>query len=174
LADITLIRLHASRADSDLVAEAKGYFPYYVAKFFHPFHSLAGVYPSISPDVVRSRRVPSLGGYAETRGRTILLVGCFSGMVFGAIHCVGWDFPFQSHAEQALWRASSLVMLCSPISFLVTYIFENDLFVFITISYIFAYIAARLTLIVLVLLSFQSLPLGVHDTVAWTKFIPHL
>ncbi|OJA10965.1 hypothetical protein AZE42_08484 [Rhizopogon vesiculosus] len=36
-----------------------------------------------------------------------------------------------------------------------------------------AYTAARLTLIVLTVMSFQSLPSGVYNTVAWTKFIPH-
>jgi hypothetical protein len=36
------------------------------------------------------------------------------------------------------------------------------------------YIAARAVLIVLMLLSFLSLPPGVYDTVAWTDFIPHL
>jgi hypothetical protein len=171
LADTILIRLHASRADIDFVAEGEAY---YVAKFFHPFHSLTGVYPMISPDVVRSRWVPSLGGYAETRSGTILLVGCFSGMVFGGMHCVGWDFPFQHHTEQVLWRAASLVILCSPISCLITYMFKHDLFLCITIFCIYAYVAARITLLVLVLLSFQSLPPGVYDSITWTKFIPHL
>jgi hypothetical protein len=67
--------------------------------------SLMGVAPVISPGVVRSHRVPSLGGYTRTRGGIILLVGCFSGMVFGAIHC-GLE-PFFSET----YRAG--VMACS-------------------------------------------------------------
>jgi hypothetical protein len=38
----------------------------------------------------------------------------------------------------------------------------------------FIYILARVTLIVLTMLSLRSLPTGIYDTVAWTMFIPHL
>jgi len=148
---------------------------YYFAKLFYPFMSLMGLDSLVSPGAVRSRRVPSLAGYIETRNGTILLIGCLSGMVFGGIHCAAWNFLFQRHAEQVLWRAASLVILCSPISFLISYMFEwNGWLVVVVILASFAYIAARLTLIVLILLSLQSLPPGVYDTVAWTRFIPHL
>jgi hypothetical protein len=121
-------------------------------------------------------------GYAETGGLAVLLVGCFSGMVFGGIHCVGWNFPFQSHTEQVLWRVASLAVLCTPISIVIDYSYMvgswgfdlDGLVLYITLLVGFAYIAARLTLIVLILLNFRSLPPGVYDTVAWTKFIPHL
>jgi hypothetical protein len=36
------------------------------------------------------------------------------------------------------------------------------------------HMVARITLIVLLLMSLRSLPPGVCDTVAWAKFIPHL
>jgi hypothetical protein len=103
-------------------------------------------------------------------------------MVFGGIHCVGWNFPFQSHTEQVLWRVASLAVLCTPISIVIDYSYMvgswgfdlDGLVLYITLLVGFAYIAARLTLIVLILLNFRSLPPGVYDTVAWTKFIPHL
>ncbi|KAG2343519.1 hypothetical protein BDR05DRAFT_301548 [Suillus weaverae] len=44
----------------------------------------------------------------------------------------------------------------------------------ITSSIVFYYIPARLTIIVLMMLSLRSLPPGAYDTVAWTKFIPHV
>ncbi|KAJ8582547.1 hypothetical protein M405DRAFT_867744 [Rhizopogon salebrosus TDB-379] len=40
-----------------------GYESSYVSKFAHPFRSLMGLYSLVSPSAVRSRRVPSLGGY---------------------------------------------------------------------------------------------------------------
>jgi hypothetical protein len=179
LADIMLICLHASQVDANLVARV-----HYYWKFMYPFISLMGVAPVISPGVVRSRRVPSLGGYTRTRGSIILLVGCFSGMVFGAIHCVGWNYFFQKHTEQVLWRVASLVILCVPISTPICYCFVvlkwsgkfylGRLFSFVLLLASFAYIAARLTLIVFAFLSFQTLPPGVYDTVAWSKFILHL
>jgi hypothetical protein len=170
-----LIRLHASRAYTSTVRDWR----YYTAKFCYPFISLMGVVPQISPDVVRSRRVPSLAGHTQTRGGTILLVGCFGGMVFGGIHCVCWNFPFQSHIEQMLWRVASLAILCSLISIAIDYWIVKSLWIgmlrfFLSATQLvgFVYITARLTLIVLILLSFRSLPPGVYDTVAWTKFIP--
>jgi hypothetical protein len=114
---------------------------------------LMGVYVIISPDVVHSRRVPSLACYVDAGGGTIiLLIGCLSGMVFGGIHCAGWNFPFQRHAEQVLWRAASPVILRSPIFSLISYMFQPSDFLH-GIRYFdtrrFAYIAACLTLIYL-------------------------
>ncbi|KAG2130719.1 hypothetical protein DEU56DRAFT_740520 [Suillus clintonianus] len=133
---------------------------------------------------VHSRRVPSLGGYGKYHGEIILLVGCFSGMVFGGIHCLGWNSSFQNHTEQILWHAASLAVACAPlyIYFLFCYknwlTFMNDCniyFMLITASIsAFIYVAARLTLIVLMLQSLRSLPPGVYDTVVWIKFVPHL
>ncbi|KAG2356463.1 hypothetical protein BDR07DRAFT_1423248 [Suillus spraguei] len=43
---------------------------------------------------------------------TITIPGV-SGVVFGAIHCLGWNFLFPRHTEQILWRAASTGMACS-------------------------------------------------------------
>jgi hypothetical protein len=155
----------------------------YVMKILYPFATLMGVDPMISPGAVRSRRVPSLGGFAETHGGIVLLAGCFSGMMFGAIHCVGWNYFLQKPTEQVLWHVASLAILCAPIPSLIYYCFMipkwlskldvDGFFSFVMLLAGFAYIAARLTLIGLIFLSFQSLPPGVYDTVTWTMFIPH-
>jgi hypothetical protein len=141
----------------------------------------------ISPGVVHSHRVPSLGGFAYHHPSIILFIGCFSGMVFGWIHCMGWNFSFQGHTERLLWRNACLAVLWSSVSLSISSglsILQEKLgsprvdstyftTTIILISGI-VYIAARLILIVLILLSFRSLPPHVYDTVAWTKFIPHL
>ncbi|KAJ8582550.1 hypothetical protein M405DRAFT_937709 [Rhizopogon salebrosus TDB-379] len=154
---------------------------HYFRRFMYPFLSLMSIEPVISPRAVLARRIASLGGYTDSRGGTILLIECSSGMAFGAIHCVGWSYFFQKHTEQVLWRVASLTILCAPISTPIFYCFVvlgwfdlAELFFLIVLLAGFAYIAARLTLIVLILLSFRSLPPGAYDTVAWTKFIPHL
>ncbi|KAG0702529.1 hypothetical protein DFH29DRAFT_494496 [Suillus ampliporus] len=146
--------------------------------------SLSGTGVFISPHDVHSRRVPSLGGYGRYHDRIVLLIGCFSGMVFGGIHCLGWNFLFQRHADQILWRAASLGIACIPVFFLLGsgYVIlsggvEDGVKVLLWSTAIiisFIYISARVTLIVLMMLSLLSLPAGVYDTVAWTKFIPHL
>jgi hypothetical protein len=188
LPEIVLIRLH-SRYETLHIGDSPLYWQ--IRRLVsYPFISLMGIMVTISPRAVRSRRVPSLGGYSwysylgsstGLAGETVLIVGCFSGMVFGGIHCLGWNYFFQRHAEHILWRATSLGVICAPV------VVSLD-----TLSYMrswkilrifrfppgfiasFIYIVARITLIVLTILSLRSLPTGVYDTVAWTTFIPHL
>ncbi|KAG0702526.1 hypothetical protein DFH29DRAFT_982296 [Suillus ampliporus] len=167
--------------------------PHYLA------YDLSGTSVFISPHDVHSRRVPSVGGYGEYHNVIILLIGCFSGMVFGGIHCLGWNFLFQRHADQILWRAASLGMASAPLYVFLgfsTLMLVNLLWDYLRLNrieipnylanilrYFFGsggvisaliYIPARVTLVVLMMLSLRSLPPGVYDTVAWTKFIPHL
>ncbi|KAG1794786.1 uncharacterized protein HD556DRAFT_1236346 [Suillus plorans] len=163
----------------------------------YPFVCLMGIAVDPSPRAARSRRVPSLGGYDRgfvfkfdhnggplTRyrvGKIVLLIGCFSGMVFGGIHCLGWNH-FSTAMQSTLWRTTSLLVICAPVVIsLDTLSFMHRrrplmmIFGFLP-GHIAAliYITARITLIVLIILSLQSLPTGVYDTVAWTRFIPHL
>jgi hypothetical protein len=144
--------------------------------------------PNVSLGVVHSRRVPSLRGFTYIHESIMIFIGSFSAMVFGGIHCMGWNFLFQSHTEQLLWRNACLAVLSSSVSLSISSGFgilqdkweslrSNHMIAFTTTIILisgFAYIAARLILIVLMLLTFRSLPSGVYDTVAWTKFIPHL
>jgi len=37
------------------------------------------------------------------------------GIVFGGIHCAGWDLSFPTHTQQLLWRSSSLFLTVFPI-----------------------------------------------------------
>ncbi|KAG2123640.1 hypothetical protein BD769DRAFT_1469660 [Suillus cothurnatus] len=144
-----------------------------------------------SSRAVHSRRVSSVGGYDEdsvsSRSIIILLIGCLSGAVFGGIHCLAWNVLFRGHAEQILWRAASLVIVSAPVSILLLWgcaIWLNslselgDIFasseIIVSLASIFIYIVARVILIVLIWMNFQSLPSGIYDTVAWTNFIPHL
>jgi len=175
IASVILTFLHYRIADAMFTANGLCSYSYYL---FYPFLSLMGLEPIISPAAVRARRVPSLGGYAETRGGIILLIGCMSGTLFGAIHCLGWNDP--------LWLELSLAVLFAPVSILLSYTYESldshlgclpsiiKIFFRITMAVSCAmYIIARIGLIAYMLASLQWLSPGVYDTVAWTKFIPH-
>ncbi|OAX33638.1 hypothetical protein K503DRAFT_837360 [Rhizopogon vinicolor AM-OR11-026] len=161
----------------------------------YPFSSLTGIDHVISPGAVRSRRVPSVGGYDGHRDDVIiLLIGFFTGVVFGGMHCLGWNFLFRRHAEQTLWRASSLAIMCGPVIFFLSFWYyklwskrsrselasvDTTFLFFLLIATLITfvlYIVARVSvlLIVLMVLSLLSMPPGVYDTVSWTKFIPHL
>ncbi|KAG2141002.1 hypothetical protein DEU56DRAFT_734774 [Suillus clintonianus] len=142
-----------------------------------------GIQVDISPSAARSRRVSSLGGYGEYNAKIVLLFGCFSGIVFGGIHCLGWNYLFQKYTEHMLWRAASLWIACAPVFFFLTYWhmvwrgdtsdFADKTGIIVVLISSFVYIVARIILIVLMMMSLRSLPLGVYDTVAWTTFIPH-
>jgi hypothetical protein len=113
----------------------------------------------------------------------IFIIGGISGMLFGGIHCLGWNFLFPGHIEQLLWRVASIWIAYLFGAIMWCYLAErlwksftrrgpaspNRVATLIVISYI----SARLTIIVLMVLSLRSLPPGVYDTVAWTQFIPH-
>ncbi|KAG2054367.1 hypothetical protein BDR06DRAFT_414620 [Suillus hirtellus] len=171
------------------------YYTRIMRHIFHPIICLVGLAARPSSHSARYRRAPSLGGYKRYKidfdpnlptryrvGKIILLIGCFSGMLFGGIHCLGWNYFFTA-TQSTLWRATSLLVICTPViisldvlSFMhrgrplttiVPGLFSGNIAALI-------YIAARITLIVLIIISLQSLPTGVYDTVAWTRFIPHL
>ncbi|KAG1763891.1 hypothetical protein EV702DRAFT_149208 [Suillus placidus] len=107
-------------------------------------------------------------------------IGSYSGGLLGGIHCLGWNFLFQRHAELILWRAASIVMACAP-SFVMEGLILRRLQksssvekYFFSVAAAFLYISARIIIFVLMMLSFRSLPPGVYDTVDWTIFVPHL
>ena len=137
-----------------------------------------GLVNIITPDAVNSRRVSSIGGYTQTHGTIIFFIGSISGMVFGGIHCTAWNFLFQG---QTIWRVASIVILCTPLSFLLACMligfgclpstgeFTRSMMMMISTIYL----AARIALIVLMLMTLRSLPPGAYDVVSWTGFIPH-
>jgi len=159
----------------------------FLSKFLSPVFSLSGFETTISIRAVLSRRVPSLGGYDEQHGPDDiypLSIGCLGGIVFAGLHCVGWSFSFPTHTEKILWRTASLTMGCSGAVNLLFVVHTfwwrrsslaiNEPFLLVGSIGAYIYIAARVTLMVLMLSSLRSLPPGVYDTVAWTKFIPHM
>ncbi|KAG1730951.1 uncharacterized protein EDB91DRAFT_1155705 [Suillus paluster] len=169
-----------SSIKSDLSFSSGGGWFFYLV---YPVISVMGFGSLPSSGAVHSRRTPSLGGYGKYHGEITLLIGCFSGIVFGGIHCLGWNFSFQKHTEQTLWHGASLAVLCIPLCIYILFCYcswltfvddYNAYFMVFTISISsLIYVAARITLIVLMMQSLQSLPPGVYDTVAWNKFVPH-
>ena len=37
-----------------------------------------------------------------------------TGVFFGGLHCIGWNFVFPTHIEKILWRVMSLLITCIP------------------------------------------------------------
>lgn len=158
---------------------------------FRPLLNLGGI-GCVSATAVKAHRVPYFCGYPpdvdrESLGQSlpVSIIGALAGMVFGAVHCIAWNFTFPTHTEQMLWRVASLTMAVMPGFALaaITYLYlvsdgktvphaaalTTSSF-FITL----VYVNCRLIVMVLMLLSLRSLPAGVYDEVCWTSLIPHL
>lgn len=126
-----------------------------------------------------------------------------AGVLFGAVHCIAWSYPFPSPTERLLWRLSSIIMIGVPAFLLPCFVatfytsplriwyerryLESSSVVFRLIHFILqcliivtlllcmvAYAAARITTVVLALRGLTSLPSGIFHTVPWTKWIPHI
>ena len=113
------------------------------------------------------------------------------GSIFGAIHCAGWNFPFPASAEQKLWFVASLAVTIVPIAVLpfaaivsgiveliTTFNSSSDAdespFAISLLISMFAYVSARLVLLVLALALLRDLPPNAYIAVDWTKFYPHI
>ena len=116
------------------------------------------------------------GGQVKVRRLTSIVA-----ILFGGIHCAGWNFPFPSHAELIIWRVSSLIILIVPcIGVLadVIYAAVNEP-IAVVLSYVFyfgtpIYGLARLTLFVEAFIALSHLPPGAYAVVEWTALLLHI
>ena len=122
-----------------------------------------------------------------------MVVFTLFGVIFGGLHCIGWNFKFPTHPEQTLWRSTSVAitaipLIVAPIDFILATrlrdrdinscaIFEKipllilDLVMTILL---FIYVPARLSLIAQALALLRSQPTSALAAVDWTKYLPHL
>lgn len=113
-------------------------------------------------------------------------------MIFGAIHCIAWNFPFPSQTEKTMWRASSLIIVCIPF-LLLCFSLLRLIFIHVSVGItdidtthrakvmfvlniigLIVYIPSRIILVLLTLLSLRSLKEKALEDVDWTSFIPHV
>jgi len=116
-----------------------------------------------------------------------MVVFVIFGVIFGGLHCIGWNFSYPSAFEQHLWRTSSLAITVIPLIVApIDYLLENYkldkgflkvlrlvLDVIMTIL-LFTYVPARLTLIGLAFALLRKQPQEAFLAVDWNQYIPHL
>ena len=114
-----------------------------------------------------------------------MVVFALFGVIFGGLHCIGWNFLYPTAFEQHLWRASSLAITAIPLIVApIDYILENyeldkgflkvirlTLDLIMTIL-LFIYVPARLTGQAFALLRKQ--PRDAFLAVDWNQYIPQL
>ncbi len=128
------------------------------------------------------------------------LTAIFAGLIFGGLHCAGWNFTYPTTTERTTWRVMSLALVVIPFlgqlsifpvvmkkNLFFLYIASGDsgefvsagsplfLLVFACLGslYIIGYVVARLCLIALALAALREQPASAYVAVKWTKLIPH-
>ena len=136
-------------------------------------------------------RVPTF--YASSTPNAVNLVvrrlTSIVAILFGGIHCAGWNFPFPSHTELIIWRVSSLIILIVPCigvladvihntDAIICHTFVNDT-IGIALFWGFLYSTpiyglARLILFVEAFIALRHLPPGAYAVVEWTALLLHI
>ncbi|KAF9473979.1 hypothetical protein BDN70DRAFT_885344 [Pholiota conissans] len=124
--------------------------------------------------------MPGADGTEIYKPRTLFL--SLIGTLFGAVHLIpSWFIVFSSSREKWLWRVSAIIITAAPTSFTSRVVLDyfnlsivEDLLDGISFFLLALYPFARIILLVLSLISLQSLPLAALQTIEWTTFIPHL
>jgi hypothetical protein len=108
-----------------------------------------------------------------------------SGMVFGGIHLLAWDFIFPSFIESVFWKVASFYIAGNIAIFAVAYVgglvreYTSWKVGLLRIGILFncgftvAYLLPKLALVVLAFRSFRDLPVGAFVR-TWVEGIPHL
>lgn len=129
----------------------------------------------------------------ETDIKPLFSTSSVAGALFGAVHCLAWNFDFPSYIERLLWRIASLGIVGACIlSFVGSHVWpyvndtrknadknsirhklvaliQNRLLLLIAL----VYPTARVVLLVLAVTSLTSLPPSALDTVNWVQLVPH-
>lgn len=114
-----------------------------------------------------------------------------SGVLFGGLHLIPWEFTFPTPTESFLWRISSLWITLNPVLLSIPLIFHSFIsdqpgvvyrlpgrwtlkpLQLITMT-VPLYILARVLIVVLAFVTLRSLPPGVYTEIPWSNFIPHI
>ncbi|TFK25458.1 hypothetical protein FA15DRAFT_680232 [Coprinopsis marcescibilis] len=108
--------------------------------------------------------------------------------IFGAVHCIAWNFVFPTRVEQILWKVGSITITCIPtILFSVVAVAWNSrrnpvdcgstayiLLRMLGNTWVFLYLVARVLLLVQAFVLLRSLSPDAFVSIEWTSFIPHL
>lgn len=101
-------------------------------------------------------------------------------VIFGAIHCLAWNFELPTVSEQMIWRISSVLITCLPLYFyiLVQCVYTVHALLGRFISFSLAvlqllYISARLSLLVQMFVVLRKPNPGIYTSVTWLDYIPH-
>ncbi|KAF5357673.1 hypothetical protein D9758_007407 [Tetrapyrgos nigripes] len=119
--------------------------------------------------------------------------------LFGAIHCVAWNFSFPTSTEQTMWRISAAFVALFPSLFspglatrciqdglywesllkrfrFLRYIelFPQWIYIAIIVTGLPLYVVCRLVLLTITFTTLRSLPADAYRDIDWTRYLPHM
>ena len=168
--------------------------------FFTLFFFLSFIFTAVFSIVTTSfihpgaSHVPSFYAPSTQSDRwSRMAVFALFGVIFGGLHCIGWNFKFPTHSEQSLWRSTSVAIAAIPVVVApIDYLLATRLRIrdigscstfekvaLLTLDLVmtillFVYVPARLSLIAQALALLRSQPASALTAVDWTKYVPHL
>jgi len=113
-------------------------------------------------------------------------------IVFGGLHCFGWNFTFPTPAEQTLWRVASLLITVIPlVAGLVLSLNHHwgqlrshdqrgeeskalKMLLYPAFILLVVYVLARLSLLIQALVLLRKQPTSAYVAVDWSRFLPHI
>lgn len=121
------------------------------------------------------------------------LIAIVLGMVFGAIHCAGWNLQSPSVVEGHMWRIASVVIVVCPLSIALMPVIApvitavavmwilcgpptNHVASTVALFSFFCsmYVMARLFTLLEAFLALCDLPVSATYAVQWTTILPHV
>lgn len=118
------------------------------------------------------------------------LVISIIGVMFGAIHCTGWNLIFPTRAEKIIWRTAAVLIFAFPILMVLhaslimiggipRFLSGLRLKGIMVIGEIFwkclpIYFFGRMILLVEAFVTLRGLPEEAFLQVEWTRFLPHI
>ena len=161
--------------------------PFFTVVFVTSF-TFTAVFGIVTTNTVRpgSKHVPTFYAPRTMSDRhSRMIIFAIFGVLFGGIHCIGWNFSFPSRFERSLWRINSLVLTAIPfIVAPVDWVLENRrrkviTFVRIALELLMTvllaiYVLSRVSLIIQALALLRKQPTDAFIAVDWTKYIPHI
>ena len=161
--------------------------PLFVIFFFASFIFTA-VFGIVTTNTVQlgSKHVPMFYSPRTMSDRySRMIVFAIFGVIFGGIHCIGWNFSFPTRFEGSLWRFNSLVLTVVPfIAAPVDWVLENrrrkvipfvrSALGLLMTALLAIYVLSRVSLIIQALVLLRKQPTDAFIAVDWTKYVPHI
>jgi len=98
----------------------------------------------------------------------------FIAVIFGGLHCFGWNFIFPTTTEQIVWRSASVFITFIPIIVLPFWKYKSRVAMYPALALLSLYVFAKFALLMEAVVTLRMQPETAYLAVDWSKFLPHV